>query len=362
MFHNAVKNHNASAAAAAAATSPSRATFKQVSHGSSFNHSSAVQKHTTHSLAEGARQNGQRASRSDAYVPHGIKRTSSGLAKHLGSQEDVFNYPTMNIAALEKENSLPPSFHAPSRTSSTSLASALFDDDDFDSDVDLDVEDPATKGTVTYPTLHRERSFDTSISKDSSYKSRATSAQSKPELDSSQPIPWSSSPLEHFKSPPKPAPPKTKRRQLPWTQVSKLQPAAEVDDRTEYEDETPKVKKVKQAEPIKTLTTPAPKGSVTQYAWNTTASAVKEQQRTFKEKQKTLKEVAAQSRTVQSTEDDMEKAIKRKKKNTVHRIFLSEEQQQVLNLVTEYKKSVFFTGSAGMSVGISRYSSKAYQY
>ncbi len=37
----------------------------------------------------------------------------------------------------------------------------------------------------------------------------------------------------------------------------------------------------------------------------------------------------------------------KKKKNTVHRIFLSEEQQNVLNLVTEYKKSVFFTGSAG---------------
>jgi ATP-dependent DNA helicase PIF1 len=48
--------------------------------------------------------------------------------------------------------------------------------------------------------------------------------------------------------------------------------------------------------------------------------------------------------------DDLQEAMKKKKRtNTVHRIFLSEEQQNVLNLVTEYKKSVFFTGSAGKS-------------
>jgi ATP-dependent DNA helicase PIF1 len=48
----------------------------------------------------------------------------------------------------------------------------------------------------------------------------------------------------------------------------------------------------------------------------------------------------------------MKEAIKKKKKNTIHKIFLSEEQQNVLNLVAEYKKSVFFTGSAGMWTGV----------
>jgi ATP-dependent DNA helicase PIF1 len=88
------------------------------------------------------------------------------------------------------------------------------------------------------------------------------------------------------------------------------------------------------------VSTPA-KESKSQFPWNTTASAMKQQQKNFRETNK------AQAKANQGTDEDMKEAIKKKKKNTIHKIFLSEEQQNVLNLVAEYKKSVFFTGSAG---------------
>ncbi|KAL6708573.1 DNA helicase [Coniothyrium glycines] len=344
MFHNAVRNHNASIATTS--TSPHNASYKQASLSDKLGQTSSLQNRTTCPLVAGAKQTGMGLQGPAGANTQGIKRTSSGLAKHLGSQEDLFSYPTMKIAAMEKENRLPPSFHAPSRNTSTNLATALFDDDDFDSDIDLDVEDPATKGTVTYPTLPRLVSADIVSSRDSGYASRLTSAV--PEPDSSQPIPWSSSPSHHFKTPPKPAPIRTKRRQLPWTQVTKLESVQHPNDLIESDEETPRAKNPKPVEPVRTISTPASKGSVTQYAWNTTASAIKEQQRTFKEKQKTLKEeVAAKTKTNKGTEEDIDRAAKRKKRNSVHRIFLSEEQHNVLNLVIEHKKSVFFTGSAG---------------
>jgi ATP-dependent DNA helicase PIF1 len=52
------------------------------------------------------------------------------------------------------------------------------------------------------------------------------------------------------------------------------------------------------------------------------------------------------------TEDELKKAIEQRKKDTVHRIFLSEEQKHILNLVVNEGKSVFFTGSAGECVRV----------
>jgi ATP-dependent DNA helicase PIF1 len=338
MFHNAVRNHNA-AVASASSTSPPSTTYKQVSLTPKLGQSGSLHKPTTRPLVSGTNQNGVGLQRPTAPVTHGIKRTSSGLAKQLTSQEEMFNYPTLNIAAMEKENKLPPAFHTTSRTTSINLATALFNDDDFDSDIDLDVEDPATKGTVTYPTLTRMERAGTVASRDSGYQSRPPSAYTKLEPNSSQPIPWSSSPAEHFKTPPKPtAPPKTKRRQLPWAQVSKTQPSQEPEEQIEDGEEDSISKKLKLE---KTVSTPAPKKPSFDIPWNTTASAVKQQQQSHREM------VKAKSKTNKGTEEEVETALKKKKKDAVPRMFLSEEQQHVLNLVTESKKSVFFTGSAG---------------
>jgi ATP-dependent DNA helicase PIF1 len=161
-------------------------------------------------------------------------------------------------------------------------------------------------------------------------------------LDSSQPIPWSSSPVEHFRTPQKPVvpKPKAKRAFLPWSQNQKAASSQTLSDQIDSEEETVRPKKRQSVETKQEVaSTPKQKS---QYPWNTTASALKVQQKNLREQnKKSGKENEA------SAEDMVKQAIRKRKKNTVHRIFLSEEQQNVLNLVTEYKKSVFFTGSAG---------------
>jgi len=318
MFKQAVQDFDS-----VASTSPPNNAFKQASLGHTFK---------ARPLGNGMKQNNGGKQRPLGVGTQGIKRTSNGFAKPLGSDEDVFDYPTLNIAGLEKENELPAAFHA---NNTGSLASALFDEDDFDSDVDLDVEDPATKGTVTYPTLPNGSSTG---SRDSGYNSRAQTTDIKPESKSSQPVPWSSSPPEHFKAPTKSEPVKTKRRKLPWSSEQKTESIQEEDDDAEVEKQAARPSKRPSTEADKVVSTPKPKS---EYLWNTTASAIKQQQKNLRETNK------AQAKINQGTQDDVKEAIKTKKKNSVHKIFLSEEQQNVLNLVTEYKKSVFFTGSAG---------------
>ncbi|KAH8626339.1 hypothetical protein IG631_18357 [Alternaria alternata] len=325
MFKSAVQNHHAIASA-----SPTNTAYKQASLGSVLDR--------TGSQTSSTRPVGSGTKTPVGTTAQGTKRTSSGLAKSLSSHEDEFEYPTMTIVGSEKENELPAAYHMTSRNNPGILPQALFDEDDFDSDIDLDVEDPATKGTVTYPTLPRVTSDD---SADSGYNSRAQTADVKPELGSSQPIPWSSSPLSHYKTPQRPDLPKSKRRTLPWAQSQKQEP---IQEEEEQEETTHPRKRISKGVD-RPFSTPA-KDSKSQSFFNTTASALKQQRTTLREANK------AQAKAHQGTDEDMKEAIKKKKKNTIHKIFLSEEQQNVLNLVAEYKKSVFFTGSAGMWTGV----------
>ena len=336
MFQQAVRDHNAvNTAAIPAASNPA---YKQPSLVNTLNRTGSTQRPGTRPVAFGvdniAKQNAAGAQRPPSQVSHGTKRTSSGLAKSWGSHEDSFEYPTLNISELEKENEFS-AYLTPSRSNSGGLATALFDEDDFDSDIDLDVEDPGTKGTVTYPKLPP---VSPTATNDSGYSSRPQSVQPKIELDSSQPIPWSSSPAEHFKTPPKPQPPKSKRRALPWSQQQtqskqQLAPALE-------EDITANKKRKSAAATTDNTLTPLPKdSSKSQYPWNTTASAIKLQQKTLREQHK-----AKVAESIDDTEN-----VKRKKKNVIAKMFLSDEQKNVLDLVIQHKKSVFFTGSAGKS-------------
>jgi len=338
MFKQAVNDHNA----AIPQPAPTAAS-KQQSLGSSFARTGSIQSNTN-PLASGTRQNGAgkpglSGSLARGSYNQGTKRTSTGLAKTLDFHEDIIDYPTLNIADMEKENDLPMAYSASARSKSAGLATALFDEDDFDSDIDLDVEDPATKGSVAYPKLPHTTS---SESRDSGYQSHPQTAAQKLELDSSQPIPWSSSPLEHFKTPRKaePAKPRARRAFLPWSQNQKAANTQEAKDEIDSEEEIIRPKK-KQVTEVKAevAATPKPKS---QYLWNATASALKEQQKNLREQNK------KQTKDIDTSVDDLQAAVKKRKKNAVARIFLSEEQQNVLNLVTEYKKSVFFTGSAGM--------------
>ncbi|KKY19378.1 putative mitochondrial dna helicase [Phaeomoniella chlamydospora] len=170
-----------------------------------------------------------------------------------------------------------------------------FDENDFDDDLDFtsaaalpahsDVQYPSLDralSEVTYPSLHTERVKQPS---------------------SSAPIPWSSSPPEHFKHP---AP---KRRTVPWL------------DKDAY---TPLAKEKYHKSP---------------YPWNKTASAIKEDQRALRKKNRGKKPVQKDHTGVKVG------ASTNIRKMPV--IFLSDEQKAVLRTVVNDGKSVFFTGSAG---------------
>jgi len=136
--------------------------------------------------------------------------------------------------------------------------------------------------------------------------------------------PWSSSPVEHltkshafdrFRHGSGTAesaiekPTTKKRRVLPWPQDEEREPAK----------------------------VPAKSSTV---AWDFAHSAVKQQQRIVREA--TKKRVKTTD-----TDDGRALAVAKKKKSTPYQIFLSDEQQAILNMVVDGKKSVFFTGSAG---------------
>lgn len=86
--------------------------------------------------------------------------------------------------------------------------------------------------------------------------------------------------------------------------------------------------------------TPLPKDKPDSlFPWNKTASAVKEEQKRHRQGHRKLGK---------DNDGGPEKSnIKKKGREIVTKVFLSDEQTSVLNLVAEQKKSVFFTGSAG---------------
>lgn len=345
----------------------------------------------------------------------GVKRTSSGLEKALNTQKDEFGYPNLPLQA--------------SKPTSTVNDEAFFDENDFDSDLDLDVEDPSSMTTVQYPKLppepktssnyHRgvltatpslQAPASTRFSVDSGYESQKydtlpadykhfpsiqttikqesassrlrtaasaydESTTAKQEPTSSAPMPWSSSPSEHFRTPPQafkaektaretplgeaePTPRPTKRRALPWLQEAaerdarereeRERGAAEREAREREEEERSAVEHKKKGLKSKSGSgsgadfTPLPKNDAkSAYPWNTTFSAMKEGQKNLRQANKLM---AKDSR---ATEEEMRNIVEKGKRGKISKVFLSEEQRQVLNLVTENQKSVFFTGSAG---------------
>lgn len=289
---------------------------------------------------------------SQNYQTHrgGLKRTASGLAKAFDG-------------SFEEDGS-------GSRSQPIEIAAAddLFGEHDFDSDIDLDIEEPLpmaavkypklpafnTSKAVTYPSLPKEqpvRSFrGTTPGRDCMQPPAKSEAP-----DSSAPAPWSSSPVEHFKAArpqqslqqyafnirpgndipsnaiPNEAtqPPPAKRRNLPWL-GDKAEPSPSI------------VPRKARTQNIPGMFTPLSKDKSkdkSMFPWNTTASAIKEQQKKHREESK--KSVKKQAGT-----DESIAAAKSNNKRPA-RVFLSEEQQHVLDLVIEQKKSVFFTGSAG---------------
>ncbi|KXT12930.1 hypothetical protein AC579_4132 [Pseudocercospora musae] len=299
----------------------------------------------------------------------GVKRSASGLAKSLdGSFDDdvASRYQPIVVggSASPTQRSIPNFPHE-----------NLFDADEFDDDIELDIDAPLPKPTVTSPKLPPQPTHSTSKSTVSyptlpkQPQQPQTWAQQSNEEDlvdftqpatrdlapnSSAPLPWSSSPLEHFHPPPQSKPllslqdyafdgrvgkgastqqRPAKRRRLPWrdqqgsqNDAASTQPTSSTTSKLKNTYATPASTKDKSHKSI--------------YPWNTTASAVKEQQKKHREEAKKLS-----LKKVDGTEDSVRKAKSTQKRPA--RVFLSDEQRHVLELVIEKKKSVFFTGSAG---------------
>ena len=277
----------------------------------------------------------------------------------------------------------------------------FFDENDFDDDADIDLDEDVL------PTAEQQpfpiQSSRTPLP-DPSQRKRVT--PHKPA--SSTPLPWSSSPLSHHQMPPlkvtaREAPTTnagntSKRRTLPWVEEEKRKAARAKEKVSESviedfstqgkEGMTKKVErkraqdaddscddlargnqagqrkrsrgcdhchdaligqgvpdlvadKIMEAKRRKSEDyTLLPKDKPNSpYPWNKTAIAVKEEQKKLRQGHRKL------SKDVEGGE--VTKSTTKKKKETVARVFLSEEQKSVLNLVAEQKKSVFFTGSAG---------------
>ena len=194
----------------------------------------------------------------------------------------------------------------------------FFDENDFDDDSKIDLDED-----VILPTQKRQPQYQSSKDRLSSSNSTASKAPA-----SSAPLPWSSSP-PRLAAVPSPKPNvgssatndpvnSTKRRTLFWLDA-----------------------KANKSDAGGASFTPLPKDPAkSPYPWNKTASAVKEEQKRLRQEQKRL------VKNNKGIEDDASKTS-RKKRKTVPKVFLSDEQKAVLNLVCEKSKSVFFTGSAG---------------
>jgi ATP-dependent DNA helicase PIF1 len=210
-------------------------------------------------------------------------------------------------------------------TGSSALGSlhsgVYFDENDFDDDLDLDIDEPlpfiappttttSKPDPVSYPDLEIlpakpskpiVAARKTSPS-DINYPDLPPNSQEHAAPPSSMPLPWSSSPPAHFQPPPKP-------RNLPWLKETKEEHAQQ---------------------PKKSLATP--KRQKPAEFWNKSASAIKDEQKELRRESK------------KSQNDD---AAKSKITPKVPGVFLSDEQRGVVEAVVERGKSIFFTGSAG---------------
>lgn len=287
----------------------------------------------------------------------GVKRSANGLQKSFSTHGEFEDFRGSQSKPILIDENKPVKSSVPQVTSTE-----FFGEDDFDSDIDLDVEDPTSKDLLRssaskknaasaarpfYPTLPRQAAIATGRGQspdDSAYGSLPPTAAPPP---STQAIPWSSSPPEHaettnrfsefmhkraeqprtsitaFATPAKPP----KKRTLPWNVAKEQQEQAEQNG---------------PPPPQSYQNTPQTKS---QQLWNPSTSAVKQQQKTLREvNKKKSKYNEAEEAALNILQKDRED---KRNKKFVARVFLSEEQQHVLDLVVESKKSVFFTGSAG---------------
>ena len=243
--------------------------------------------------------------------------------------------------------------------------SVYFEEDDFsdDADIDLDADEGpfASKSdttAVSYPRLPQADQVaypplppphESSLTELPRFPPppKPPSPIKKSPPPSSATIPWSSSPLRDELRPSRAGLTKkpSQRRNLPW-QTTESQESQRVPphpkrpiERTSGQDIPENPRETHDLD--KYSYTPLPKDKPhSPYPWNKTASALKKEQKKLRQDNKKLVK-----------DNEVDDAAKRftlaKRKNRVAQVYLTDEQQKILRLVTEERKSVFFTGSAG---------------
>lgn len=205
-----------------------------------------------------------------------------------------------------------------------------FDENDFvdDADLDLDGDDSDSIGSGL------------------STNKRLPAMHGQHNKSSSGPLPCSSTPLHHkivlsdassqSKATPQEnsyadtQPQPAKRRTLPWLET--VDQKSDVGQDVKYSAQAVDARKKTSNSSL----TPLSKHKIrSPYPWNKTASAVKEEQKKHRQQSHQSKE------TVKTA------SVQVDSQGNVPEAFLSEEQKNILNLVVNENKSVFFTGSAG---------------
>lgn len=198
-------------------------------------------------------------------------------------------------------------------------STVYFDENDFDDDLDLDIDEPlpftapsVTKpDPVTYPTIdltspdtsHDATTAGSKSQNEVAYPELPPNSQEPGVPPSSIHYPWSSSPPSHYQQPPKP-------RTIPWLNDIKEEP-----------------KKDNNGSLI------TPKRSKGSEFWNKSVSAIKDEQREMRREYKKNQKAVEGKKSVELA--------------STGAIYLSEEQKAVLDAVVDRGKSIFFTGSAG---------------
>lgn len=265
-----------------------------------------------------------------SWPSNSLKRSASEMT---GS--DVSSKPPGGIGSLQARTAPPRNNYVLGRLDKLH-ANVFFDENDFDDDSNIDLDDePASTRAAQVSRPSTASTLPSKHSDQSSHGPVNTPA-------SSAPLPWSSSPPSHYQmAPPKAIPPAkpavpSKRRSLPWIEEEKRQKAQEEMDSTG----PPPLSKDAARKKIKSYEMSTPQGkSGADLPWNKTASAVKEEQKRLRQGARKIKEGWDKNK--------MEEIKKAAKRESIARVFLSDEQKEVLKLVVEQKKSVFFTGSAG---------------
>lgn len=273
-----------------------------------------------------------------------LKRTSSQMN---GSENSVSNQDETTIE--------PESTKAMKSSQNRSRLGGLhqnvqFDEDDFDDDNVINLDEDIL------PSLE-QRSSSSATMISSIHEDSISDARQMPS-SSAQPLPWSSSPLSHHEMPlprqPLPAAQEdsgthvSKRRKLPWLAEEQAAnaKAAVVDSKPlrgakrrqppDFVQEMLAKSGKRRLSEEGDVSTPFKPESNSPYPWDKTASAIKKEQKKLRN-----------AHQKKMGKEDKSKSKNMVPKETMARVFLSDEQKHVLELVAEKRKSVFFTGSAG---------------